>query len=275
MAILTTLGNILLVLRSKFRTIPKPFVKIVYDDNNINETEHPNRLQNMHDFDYIIAQPSCMVNVNGTMQKPHFVVMIHSAPLKAKIRQGLRDSWFHSDPRMLSLFALGKTHSESLQKKIEKENEKYNDILQGNFIDAYHNLTYKHTMLFKWFNTHCSGVKFLVKMDDDVYMNVPAVFEYLEQIKNEHHSVIGIDLGLQYLIRSGKWNVTREEWRDDTYPPYAYGPSLIYTSKYVQDAYRRTLTARYYWVSDLKHDSAYLYANPINKYISDRWMMHI
>lgn len=46
-------------------------------------------------------------------------------------RKVLRDIWFHSHPRMLSFFALGKVHSKSLQKKIEEENNQYKDILQG------------------------------------------------------------------------------------------------------------------------------------------------
>lgn len=223
-------------------------LSLLLNEENLNKIDHPKRLQDMHDFEYIISQPNCMVHVNGRKRKPFFVVLIHSSTLKAENRQALRDTWFHSDSRILFLFALGKTHSNSLQKRIEKENEKYNDILQGSFIDTYHNLTYKHTMLFKWFNTHCSGVKYLVKMDDDVYMNIPAVIHYLEQTKNENHAIMGRYLGLQYLIREGKWNVTREEWKEDVYPPYAYGASLIYSSKFVYDAYQRTLSARFYWV---------------------------
>lgn len=105
-------------------------VASVLINDTSDDVDHPKRLLNMHDFEYLIPK-ECVVEVNGKIQKPEFVVLIHSAPTKKKIRQGLRSTWMHSDPRMLSLFALGKVHSLTLQKKIEEENKQYNDILQG------------------------------------------------------------------------------------------------------------------------------------------------
>lgn len=85
---------------------------------------------------------------------------------------------------------------------------------KGSFIDTYHNLTYKHVMNLKWFNTHCSGVKYLIKMDDDVLMNVPAVIDYLNDQNNQNKAVSGFYFGPCFLIRKGKWPVTQEEWRE-------------------------------------------------------------
>lgn len=43
--------------------------------------------------------------------------------------------------------------TKSLQRKIEEEEAQSHDILQGNFIDSYHNLIFKHTL--KWFSENC------------------------------------------------------------------------------------------------------------------------
>lgn len=176
---------------------------------------------------------------------------MHSSPLKAENREVLRATWFHSDPRMLSFFVMGKTHSKSLQKKIDKESEMYGDIIQGNFVDAYHNLTYKHALVMKWFNTHCTDVKFLVKMDDDVFMNVPAVFDYLQEIENENHAILGNFIPPEKTKRSGKWKTTFNQWKDDDYPEYCVGPSIIYSNEYIRQAYPRTFTTHFLWLDDV------------------------
>lgn len=118
-------------------------------------------------------------------------------------------------------------------------------------MDTYHNLTYKHTMVLKWFNTHCTDVKHLIKMDDDVFMNVPNVFKYLKEFESENHSVGGYYINITYLGRWGKWPITYEQWREDHYPPYIYGPTIIYSNKYAHDAYEKALTTRFYWVDDV------------------------
>lgn len=45
---------------------------------------------------------------------------------------------------------LGAVNNESLQNAINEESERYHDLVQGNFVDSYRNLTYKHVMGLKW-----------------------------------------------------------------------------------------------------------------------------
>lgn len=97
-----------------------------------NEFDDSKRLLNMHDFEYIIPQTKC--KIKSPRSTPYFVVLIHSAPLRRDYRKALRETWFHSDHRMLSYFMLGKVNSPSLQRKIEKENEEFDDIIQGVFV---------------------------------------------------------------------------------------------------------------------------------------------
>lgn len=208
------------------------------------------RLVDLEDFEYLIAQTNCKARDPETnrIKSPHFVILIHSAPLRGAYRKALRETWFHSDPRMISYFMLGKVKSASLQRKIEKENEQFNDIIQGNFIDSYHNLTYKHTMVLKWFTKHCADVNYLIKMDDDVFMNVPNVFEFLRRTNHAEHSVLGYSRKPMEVMRVGKWKITREHMQEDFHPECAFGPSLIYTKQFVRDAYHKSHTTRFHWV---------------------------
>lgn len=54
-----------------------------------------------------------------------------SAPVKISHRKALRETWLHSDPKMISYFVMGIPDSKSMQKRLLQENEKYNDIIQG------------------------------------------------------------------------------------------------------------------------------------------------
>jgi hypothetical protein len=44
------------------------------------------------------------------------------------------------------IFSLGLVSDMSLQLQIEKESEKFKDVVQGYFTDSYRNLTYKGVM---------------------------------------------------------------------------------------------------------------------------------
>ena len=53
-------------------------------------------------------------------------------------------------------------------KKIEAENEKSGDIVIGDFIDTYYNLTMKSLSALHWSVKSCPEVKSIILCDDDV-----------------------------------------------------------------------------------------------------------
>ena len=63
-----------------------------------------------------------------------------------------------------------------MQKKIYKESEKYEDIIQGDFIDTYHNLSYKAVMGNVWVSEFCEQAEFVVKADDDQFIDLYEVY---------------------------------------------------------------------------------------------------
>ncbi|NXR67146.1 B3G5B glucosaminyltransferase, partial [Rhadina sibilatrix] len=65
------------------------------------------------------------------------------------------------------------------QRELLAESRQHGDILQGDFGDTYANLTLKTLLLLRWARACCGGAPFLLKADDDVFVNVPAVATYL------------------------------------------------------------------------------------------------
>jgi hypothetical protein len=71
-----------------------------------------------------------------------------------------------------------------LQAALETENDRHHDLLQGSFRDAYRNMTYKHVMALKWVLYFCPGVRYVLKADDDTFVNTPVLMRTLTQVVN-------------------------------------------------------------------------------------------
>lgn len=71
-------------------------------------------------------------------------------------------------------------HSSITQFRLNKESYRYNDIIQQNFIDTYHNLTIKSVLALKWITKNCwNKVAFIIKCDDDTFLHMPNLLHYL------------------------------------------------------------------------------------------------
>ena len=66
----------------------------------------------------------------------------------------------------------GATSDKKLQQSIADENKKYGDIIQGDFVDSYHNLSYKAIMGNLWAAEFCEQAEFVVKTDDDMFIDL-------------------------------------------------------------------------------------------------------
>ncbi|CAC5362046.1 B3GALT1 [Mytilus coruscus] len=89
-------------------------------------------------------------------QDKFMLVLVYSATYKFYGRQLIRNTFgsiSHFANRDIEyVFVLGQTNNDTLQAKIEKESVRYRDIIQGNFIDSYKNLTYKRVFSLFWLN---------------------------------------------------------------------------------------------------------------------------
>lgn len=59
-----------------------------------------------------------------------------------------------------------------MQKRILNENEEFGDLIVEDFLDTPFNATLKSVMMLKYANHNCQGMQFLMKTDDDVFINV-------------------------------------------------------------------------------------------------------
>ncbi|KAH9407371.1 hypothetical protein TYRP_012926 [Tyrophagus putrescentiae] len=86
------------------------------------------------------------------------------------------------DRRMTIRKTWGKEAKEAGMKAIRAEAKQYGDMLQFNFIEDYYNLTLKAVAELKWAWRHCANsTRYLMKVDDDVLVNVPLLKNWVTE----------------------------------------------------------------------------------------------
>lgn len=213
------------------------------------------QLIDLENFEFLINHRAC----KDLKHQPMIVIMVHSAPDNFNKRKVIRETWGREDPLALLIFFLGSVNSTNLQEKIELESKVHDDVVQGNFEDAYRNMTYKHVMALKWFTYNCRNAKFLLKTDDDVFVNTPFMYSLLEKPSEWHKQLHRERLlfcseitraKVKRTFRS-KWRVSYDEYMESYFPNHCPGFSILYSADLVVQLYLQAQNLPYFWIDDV------------------------
>ncbi|XP_046552708.1 beta-1,3-galactosyltransferase 5-like [Haliotis rubra] len=119
-------------------------------------------------------------------------------------------------------FFFGVSNSSRENHIIEKEAKLYNDIVQVNFTESYFNLTYKVLMAIKWAQQYCAKTAFIMKADEDSFIDIPRMTDILLSINmtNQIYGHFHYDDKVQ---RDGKTKVSKDAYPLQRYPPHVKG----------------------------------------------------
>nr|XP_015826214.2 UDP-GlcNAc:betaGal beta-1,3-N-acetylglucosaminyltransferase 7 [Nothobranchius furzeri] len=181
----------------------------------------------------------------------HLLMVIKSVATQHDRRDVIRKTWGKEQEvhgkRVKTLFLLGTPSSEAEranhQKLVEYEDYIYGDILQWDFLDSFFNLTLKETHFLKWFHTYCSGVRYVFKGDDDVFVSVENILEFLESSSHVKNLLVGDVIFQAKPIRrkDNKYYIPNALYNKTLYPPYAGGGGFLMDG---------TLARRLHWAAD-------------------------
>ncbi|XP_048368044.1 beta-1,3-galactosyltransferase 9 [Sphaerodactylus townsendi] len=154
------------------------------------------------------------------------LVLTFSHPENASRRNTIRQTWANAtDIRGYSaviLFVLGKPSSETTQLEIMKEFQEHRDLIEGSFLDSPKNQTLKTTKAVEWSVTFCPGARFILKTDEEMFVNLANLVDYLLSLRTRLENV--------YLGRVVHHEVPN---RDPQSPNFV--PLQIYPEKYYSD----------------------------------------
>ncbi len=77
----------------------------------------------------------------------------------------------------------GRTENESILEGVEAEKHLYDDLIVANFEDSYDNLTLKTMSTLEWVDTYCNQSQFILKTDDDMFINMPNLINFISKIE--------------------------------------------------------------------------------------------
>lgn len=184
------------------------------------------------------------------------IIAIPSEASRRYQRDLIRQTWAsismnNTSPAVRHVFLLGvvplKNPSENnhtaanMQDLINRESQLYNDIVQQNFNDVRMNLTLKTLMLLDWVNSYCYTAKYILKIDQDVFINVQNVLKLIKE------STLNTDKNLAILGKCSsdlhigphrdpktKYHITYEMYPQEKLPPLCYGPRYLIPQKLVK-----------------------------------------
>ena len=155
------------------------------------------------------------------------------------------------------VFLLGTTSDGDVTQLVRAEAERDGDIVQGDFLDTYHNLTLKAVMGFRWLAEFCPRVSFVVKVDDDVLLHVYQVVTRLMPMLNKPHT---IGCFVNYKNKSKilrdkteKWRVNDSDFSGLEYYPFDYcsGYFVLMTGDLIQPMVDAARVVPFFWIDDV------------------------
>ena len=230
-------------------------------------------LINLKRFEFLLNSDVCG-NKDEVGNNPLLLIIVTSHPGHVSLRQAFRNSLSSRILRQFGvrrMFLLGRinpfqeNYSQVDQSVVETEHQQYGDIAQGDFVESYKNLSYKHIMGLKHAVNFCPHTKYVLKMDDDIAVDI---FQLLAHIKP--NNISGLALAGAVMMgqelhplrdRSSKWFVTREEYALESYPPFVSGWAYVTSITAAKELVERSESSPYFWIDDVYVSLLFSYLN--------------
>ncbi|KAH3839667.1 hypothetical protein DPMN_113099 [Dreissena polymorpha] len=164
--------------------------------------------------------------------KVDVLLLVLSSVTNRLARDAIRSTWgslcnsLNSSIRLA--FVIGNNLNKTYNSFLLEESNEFHDIIQADFRDTYANLTYKTMIGLKWSVTHCSSVKYVMKTDDDMFVNTELLPILLQAAPNRNF-MGGSCWGPSSPHRqtSSKWHASLRQYRKPLYPPMCSGTGYL------------------------------------------------
>ncbi|KAK3605449.1 hypothetical protein CHS0354_001417 [Potamilus streckersoni] len=187
-----------------------------------------------HNFKYVIDNDvTCKLYNNS--QEIDLIIFIFTTHQRQQERNAIRQTWLKytnkNTGNVRYSFLLGEVPDENVRNLVEMENKIHSDIIKEDFVDTYRNLTYKTMMAFKYSITKCSHAKYVLKTDDDMWVNIPGLLKVIQREKKTLQTAVG---GACHPVAgpirnpSSKWYASYQSYPHNSYPGFCSGTGKLF-----------------------------------------------
>lgn len=182
------------------------------------------------------------------------LLFVKSSPENVNRRQAIRSAWGNETYARHELgvvvkvvFAMG-VHKNNgfLQRDLHKEHANHGDLVQQDFLDTFHNLTVKLLLQFRWTHENCAHAHFLMSADDDVFIHMPNLVRYLQDLKRQNVRdfwVGHVHRGAPPIrSKSSKYYMPFDMYQWSSYPDYTAGAGYVVSGDVAAKIYQATLS---------------------------------
>ncbi|CAF2441342.1 unnamed protein product [Rotaria sp. Silwood2] len=185
-----------------------------------------------------------------TVIQPHLLILVKSAVENWKARQAIRMTWAKNDflekNNIKLAFVLGENEQNF---SVEKESQKYKDIIQIDKMDFYYHNSYKMVMMLRWISEYCTSKstrfsqndlrKYALFVDDDYYIDLNSLLTYINKV-DEDPTMTSYErrtflTGYVYQgsrprrFLNDRWYISINDYPYDHYPPYVTAGCFLMT----------------------------------------------
>uniref|UniRef100_V9IGN8 Hexosyltransferase n=1 Tax=Apis cerana TaxID=7461 RepID=V9IGN8_APICE len=226
--------------------------KIINETKDVSVPSNECSARAIYEAGHMVPIPEKCPNFGKEMD---LVIIIMSAPTHLEARMAIRQTWGHFGQRsdISILFMLGATMDSKVETILRKEQKTYNDVIRGKFLDSYSNLTLKTISTLEWVDNYCSKVKFLLKTDDDMFINVPRLQAFTIKHARDKNVIFGRLAKKWKPIRNkkSKYFVSQAQFKHAVFPDFTTGPAYLLSSDIVRKLYDAALDQTYLKLEDV------------------------
>jgi hypothetical protein len=177
----------------------------------------------------------------------------------------LRQTWvrpgLYDLPVRFAFFIGLRSNDATLNQAVQLESDHFQDVIQADFEDSYRNLSLKSLSALHWITANCNWTRYVLKTDDDAYVNMRALLQHLSDIDHPRDPSGGLKprrlilcriwRGMNVLRDDIKWGVSRDEFPDEFYPAYCSGIAWIMTRDMIVAMDRIANKVKRFWIDDV------------------------
>lgn len=186
---------------------------------------------------------------------PYLLTVVHSHAENFAHRKAIRQTWASTQNGNTSfkvIFLVGLVDKSKSQDTITQEGMDHQDILQVDIHEGYSNLTLKSIAMLQWVTRTCPGVKYILKCDDDVFINLETLITDLQHTVHSRFIMGEIIAGAKPMRdNSSKWRTPVSTYSSSTYPVYLSGAAYVISGDLVPDLHVAALKTSFFWIEDI------------------------